>query len=509
MKKLTTREFIERAKSVHGSKYSYEKTLYEKAVSKVTITCPEHGDFEQTPNSHLSGKGCIECGKLKSIRRRKEPFSTERFVEQAKQVHGDTYNYDKVAYDTSRTPIKITCEDHGDFEQVPLNHLQGCGCPVCGDLSRSKSMTVSQKAFVEASVKAHGSKYDYSKAIYKSANESVDVICKEHGIFTQKARHHIAGHGCPRCANVGPSNMERELYELVKQILPKGTTVKQSVRHIIKPKELDIYIPSKRLAIEFNGDHWHSHDMLNDKKYHQKKTLACQKAGVTLIHVFEHAWRKKREIYLNLIASKLGVYNRKIWARKTEVRPVPVAMVNRLLDKHHFQGRCSGVAVSIGMFFETELIGVMTFGRPRFATDSDWELLRLCYLPGVCVVGGSEKLFKYFTKNHLKTKQSVISYANMDYSLGHVYSRLGFENEQICEPNYVWVKNHTVLPRYRTQKHRLAELLGHSFSENMSETENMTAAGYKKIFTAGNLKYIHIRNAQRRNRTRIRTFTPS
>ncbi len=122
--KKTTEDFITDAKKIHGDKYSYEKTIFKKAVDSVIITCPIHGDFEQIARQHIRGMGCPSCGGTKKL-------STDEFIEKAKQVHGDKYTYDNVDYKNTKEDVIITCPKHGDFKQRPAHHLRGSGCHKC------------------------------------------------------------------------------------------------------------------------------------------------------------------------------------------------------------------------------------------------------------------------------------------------------------------------------------------------------------------------------------------
>lgn len=545
--------WIAKAREVHGEHYDYSKVVYTKARDKVAIICPEHGEFLQEARKHTKGCGCPKCGKSKAGRKPKSKLSLqervdklfgkglltvpegenknsstiqiscakhgafprrvsdlvsgcgcpectrerqrdkakETFIRKAKEKHGDKYDYSNIVYANSKTPVKnIICKEHGPFEQTPSNHYSWDGCPVCGDVTRRASLSHGREAWLDKFKLVHGDTYTYPEGDIVSSNK-IKILCPKHGVFEQKAESHLMGHGCPSCVH-RVSKPETEVYNYVKSILHGNTESRKSARDVIPPQELDIYVPSKKLAIEFNGNHWHSTSYKPDKLYHQKKSLECLAKGIQLIHVYEYAWETRKEQYKALIAAKLGIYDRRVYARKTTIKPITTYRANKFLDEYHFQGGCSGAAVLHGMFLGEELIGVCTYGKPRFTSGARWELLRLCYLPGVQAIGGSAKLFKHFTRNHLQDGEAVISYANFDYSQGGVYENLGFTKDpDPCPPNYVWVKWKTVLPRYRTQKHRLGELLGDAFDENKSETENMLDAGYKKIFTAGNLKYTY------------------
>ena len=131
-KKLTTEEFIEKAKLVHGDKYDYSKVEYINTDTKVRIICIEHGEFYQTPHAHINGQGCPTCVGTKKL-------TTEEFIEKAKLVHGDRYDYSKVEYVNTYTKVCIICSEHGEFWQTPHNHIIGYqGCPDCNNLKNSK-----------------------------------------------------------------------------------------------------------------------------------------------------------------------------------------------------------------------------------------------------------------------------------------------------------------------------------------------------------------------------------
>ena len=182
--KLTKEEFIRKAREIHSDKYDYSKVEYKNAITKVTIICPEHGEFEQTPNSHLRGYGCSRCSRL----------TTEDFIRRAGEIHGDKYDYSKVDYKDSQTKITIICPKHGEFQQRPSNHLRGKGCPYCAD-----NLKLTKEEFIKKAKEIHKDKYDYSKVEYKNTRTKVTIICPIHGEFKQRAGNHLKGQGCPVC----------------------------------------------------------------------------------------------------------------------------------------------------------------------------------------------------------------------------------------------------------------------------------------------------------------------
>ena len=192
---MTTVQFIEKAQIQHGDKYDYSKVNYEKSRINVIIICKEHGEFEQTPNSHLDGQGCVKCStKINSDKQRK---TKEQFILDANDIHGDKFDYSKVEYNNASTKVIIICTEHGEFEQTPNSHLgKQSGCVKCSGCYKSNTIEFIEKAQIQ-----HGDKYDYSKVDYKTAIEKVIIICKDHGEFEQTPNKHLDGNGCFKCGH--------------------------------------------------------------------------------------------------------------------------------------------------------------------------------------------------------------------------------------------------------------------------------------------------------------------
>ncbi len=184
---LTTEEIILEFKKVHGNKYDYSKVNYIKGMTPVTIICPEHGKFSQTPSEHKSGKGCAKCGGRVKL-------TTDEVIKDFRKVHGKKYDYSKVEYENTDSKVIIICKKHGKFEQLPYAHKKGAGCPVC-----SGNIKLSFEQVIHDFKKVHGDKYDYSKVVYANNLEVVIIICPEHGEFLQTPGNHKSGQGCSKC----------------------------------------------------------------------------------------------------------------------------------------------------------------------------------------------------------------------------------------------------------------------------------------------------------------------
>ena len=192
----TTDEFIRKSVAIHGDKYDYSKVVYKKAIIPVTIICPEHGEFQQTPHDHLRYSGCPKCAVEKRMENNSQRLSSEEFIKRSVEKHGDKYDYSKVKYVNSVTLVSIVCPEHGEFMQLPQVHMNGCGCPKCVGKEQ-----ITKEDFINKAREIHGDKYDYSKVEYKGTDSLVTIICPEHGEFMQTPYHHLKRRqGCPKCA---------------------------------------------------------------------------------------------------------------------------------------------------------------------------------------------------------------------------------------------------------------------------------------------------------------------
>ena len=186
--KVNTKDFVIRAKKYHGEQYDYSLSEYVNSSTKIKILCRIHGAFSALPGNHTQGSGCPTCG---GVGRK----TTADFINQASEVHDDKYGYSLTQYKNSHTKVKITCPEHGTFSQAPTDHLSGKGCRDC-----SGNVVKPVEVFIAQAGISHGDKYDYSLTQYKNSHTKVEIICPEHGVFTQIPTSHLRGTGCPSCA---------------------------------------------------------------------------------------------------------------------------------------------------------------------------------------------------------------------------------------------------------------------------------------------------------------------
>ena len=211
-KQSTTEEFVYKARKIHGDKYDYSKSVYTRSCDKVIIICKEHGEFLCRANDHLYNKtGCSKCAKQYAP-------TTEEFIDRAKKVHGDRYDYSKSVYAGTAIKLTVICKKHGEFFPTPANHCNGSGCKKCGYESNKISLSVSQEEFIKRATQIHKNKYDYSVAVYTKGRNKIKIICPKHGEFLQKANSHLYGKGCMLCRNERNTNTTDEFINLAKKI---------------------------------------------------------------------------------------------------------------------------------------------------------------------------------------------------------------------------------------------------------------------------------------------------
>jgi len=236
--KITTEEFVKKSEKIHKKKYIYEKTKYSGSEKKVTIKCPKHGFFEQAANNHLSGKGCGKCAG--------KNMTNEEIIEKFKKIHGNKYDYSLFEYVNSNSKIKITCKNHGVFEQTPHNHLSGKGCQVCGGRK-----IITKEELIKEFNKKHNNFYDYNLVEFINFHSPIKIICRIHGEFKQSPNNHKKGQGCPSCSE---SKGEKEIRNfLIKNSILFYPQHKFSDCKNIKELPFDFYIEKHKICIEYNG----------------------------------------------------------------------------------------------------------------------------------------------------------------------------------------------------------------------------------------------------------------
>ena len=305
------------------------------------------------------------------------------------------------------------------------------------------------------------------------ASNTVYRYFSEHGISNFKSQR---------------SNQEVEMLAFLKSLGLSDNEIVCNDRSVLGNRlELDLFIPSKKLAIELNGLYWHSDKAGCSMNYHKNKMELAAKKGIRLITIFENEWVMKKEQVQSRLRAILGL-NQKIAARKCIVRDVSTTEKRVFLEKSHLQGDCQS-SINLGLYHNDTIYAIATFSKTRFDKSADYELIRFACEPGYTVVGGFNKLISAF--KHRIGHVSIVSYADSRWSYGDVYKSNGFTYMGDSAPSYFYFKNSTLVleNRMKFQKHKLHKLLP-NFDASLSERENMKNAGYNRIWDCGTTKWI-------------------
>lgn len=287
---------------------------------------------------------------------------------------------------------------------------------------------------------------------------------------------------------------EQQLESFVRNLLP-NIQINICDKTTIYPYELDIFLPEKKLAIEYCGLYWHSELTGKDKNYHLSKLQDCEQKGLRLLTIFEDEYQQTPTLVENRIKHVLGIFNgKKIGARQTLVKEISSKEKNDFLNKFHLQGQDIS-AINLGLFYKEQLVSVMTFSKPSRARTSKriiqqmniWELNRFATDYNYIVRGAAGKLLNYFVKNFQWSE--IYSYADRRWSTGNLYHSLGFMQQSVSKPNYWYIsKGYSKREyRYKYAKYRLVE---QGYDKDLTEFQIMNARGFTRIWDCGVIKFV-------------------
>lgn len=470
-RKKTHAEFVAEARAIHGEKFDYSQVQYVSSKAHIRVGCPTHGYISVTPDKHLrSTTGCPECGVAARADSRRSDLSV--VIAEFEAVHGTRYDYTRVEYVSVDTPVNIVCPEHGVFTQTPWVHKNGHGCPKCAHKLNGLRRAYDLRTFTLQAQRVHGDRYQYHE--YTGSATPVRITCPTHGEFYQSPSNHLQGAGCPRCARQ-VSQAEVDIMELARA---QGVNPVGRYRPAwMLGKELDIFIESHKLAIEYCGHHVHNstrHAYNHEpkpKNYHYDKWRLCRDNGVTLLTIYDFEWLTNREKWEAVIKHKLQKAERRVFARKCKIVPVERAVAYQFCKDHHIEGAGGAwtyQAECRGLEHGGELVAVMVLDKG--------DIKRSCTLSGVAVVGGVSKLFKSFPAGTtMMTTNNTGSSGNYGTRLDKVTLR------------YWWVKPGTLpkaVPRRQCQKHLLEARFGEPVN-GRTEREYMESLGYVRCYDSG------------------------
>jgi len=370
----------------------------------------------------------------------------------------------------------ISKEHNISFKNYILKHKFNNKPPLCkcGCKGETTFIKYDKKNWFSSYIKGH---WDWVKPGYNTHSietknqmrkSAIKRIEKEKGLFK------------------GVSKLEKELLSFIKNEY-KDKIINNDTE-LLNGKEIDIYLPELKLAIEFNGTYYHSDLFKKDKSYHLKKTKECNSLGVKLIHIWDSDWIQKSDIIKSILKNQLSITPNSIYARKCVVKNISNKESTSFLKENHLQGNAI-CKYSLGLFYNDGLVSVMTFSKLRKNLkqnniEGHFELLRFCNKKYYNVIGGASKLFKKFITLHSPIK--VISYANRDWSDGGLYNKLNMNPLKPTTPGYHWFKSKIKYNRFNFRKDLLVK---QGEDPKLTEYEIMLNRGYYRVWNTGNLKF--------------------
>lgn len=292
---------------------------------------------------------------------------------------------------------------------------------------------------------------------------------------------------CTHCNpfNDGVSGMERNLKAYINEIYK--SKIIENDRTVLNGKELDIFIPELKLAIEFNGLYWHS-EINKSRLYHYDKTKECQNRNIRLIHVWEDDWILRNDIIKSILKNSMGLTPNRIYGRDCFIKEVSLSESRYFLNENHIQGNCNSGS-KIGLYYKDELVSLMCFSIPRgySKNDNTFELIRFCNKINTNVIGSANRLFKFFIKKFNPKK--VITFSDNSIFNGQTYSKMGFEFHKNVPISYTWVINHIRNHKSRFSK---SSLIKKGYDSSKSEQDIMYEEfNAFRIWDSGKKKWIY------------------
>lgn len=295
---------------------------------------------------------------------------------------------------------------------------------------------------------------------------------------------------CHKCyANISQSSPELEIKDTINTMY-NGRCIENS-RSIIPPLELDLYYPEKNIAIEFNGNYWHDENH-KPKDYHFNKFKLCKDKNIRLVSIYESDWFNKRDSIISLLKN-IFIESKVIYARNCTISKLDYKIKSAFINEYHFYGDSNQGTISYGLYYNDELVSVMSFGKLRgqnklHNNKDHYELVRFVTKDNMRIIGGASKLFKKFISEYQPVY--IICYSDNDFFTGETYNKLGFKLKSLGESiDYQWVKGTKALSRYGCMTNKLLEKYPKYRNINITgsvEDYVMHDLGYSKLYRCGN-----------------------
>jgi very-short-patch-repair endonuclease len=436
--------------------------------------------------------GCLvlEARRARIKNTRKSKYTIDIVREYAKQHGCQVISKEYVGL---REPMEFvgSCGHHFTRPFYDFMNKELKTCPKCSYHNSMNDRRIPYEK-VKEEIESHGVTLLSKEYTNNHTNLKLQCKCEEKTIFyrSYKTFKTLNAYFCDKCSRF-TSRVEQEITNYVKSLGIKEVITRDNLT--IKPYQIDISIPEKKVMIEVNGIYWHSElSGGKDRWYHRNKWQMCRERGYKLIFITDYEWENKKNKIQGYLKSLLGKNTEKVHARECSVVLLDTAKAKEFTNNNHLQG-FSPAKYYLGLQYNGDIVALMSFGVPRYNTRFQYELLRYCSKIGLNVNGGANKIFKEFIRNY--SPKSIVSYCDISKFTGEMYENLGFKLTHYSNPNYVYVKAGKIteitelFSRQKFQKHKLSKLL-EIYDENLSEWENMQLNGYDRYWDCGNAVYV-------------------
>lgn len=530
----TKQEFIYKASLLHNNKYDYSKVEYINSDNKVEIICPHHGSFFIRPANHIAGQSCSSCSGVKKK-------NTEEFIEQSIQVHSNKYSYDETIYVNNRTNVKIYCQKHGYFEQIPKEHLKGRGCPKClvylGEnkieliLNKLNVFYIKEFSFNNF-ISSKGRKLpfdfylpEYNICIEYDGRQHYEPVAKFGGLEAYKLqlindsikddyciKHNILLLRIQKKYEKVGFRLLEEVININKSKKIKFSTINyisffklnNNEEHIIKfildnykgRYEIDnftINLIDINLSFRILSN-YRNNELLEDKYHSNNIKIEYSKKGIKLIQIYEDLWNSKNEIIKSRILNLLKLTN-KTYARKFKIKEISKKEANLFLEENHLQGKLLSGDYFISLVDNDEnIFSVMVFGKLRKNLGSmpslnEYELLRFCNKNYISITGSASKMLKYFVNKYNPIK--IISYADKKWSdiNDNLYQKINFNYISETKLSYSYIIGKERKNRFKLRKDILVKKLNIKEIKEHTESEICKSLNIFRIYECGSYKF--------------------
>jgi endogenous inhibitor of DNA gyrase (YacG/DUF329 family) len=432
--------------------------------------CPTCGkELVHHKGTHYStycSEKCRSNNQLWKNNRKGMGFQSKEVQEKSRQTRKKRYGFDWAAQNPdTKKKIKNTLEKKGQEWR-----------------NSEEAINLIKKEIVEKG-------FELLNIFEQNGETYYSIHCKNHNYSWDWTRrgYGIKGEAqhiyCEKCFKERESKEEKEMVAWIKSIY-SGAIIENS-REIIKPKEIDIFIPEFNLGIEYCGNIWHSSKFL-EKNYHLTKLELAEKNEIKLLQIWSSEWFQKQETIKHLIKINLRTVENKVFARKCLVKEIDNTLYRNFCEYNHLQSY--GIAkIRLGLFYENNLVQIMSFSKARINKKYEYEMIRECSKLGYQIVGGKSKLLNYFEKKY--EPKSIISYCDRRLFSGNSYLQLGFKQLKFSPPNYQYFDGHKLYSRQVFQKHKLKNLLK-IYDENLTEKENCQKNNFWQLYDCGNKIFV-------------------